>query len=110
MLKQVEEARGELMEEVKRVHAEAQETVIKEENEIRVQGWSTQRADFKAFKLAISPRLEALLSSKERLASITDSPLPPSQFSLHLVTLSSQLLPTVTCSVVASKGQKITKA
>ena len=69
----------------------SQENVIKEENEIRVQGWSTHKADFKAFKLAISPRLEALLYSKERLGSITDSPLPPSQLSLHLVTLSSQV-------------------
>ena len=111
MLKQVEEVREELMEEVKQVHAKAevrtadlycllktylssQEAVVKEENEIRRQGWVTCKADFKAFKLAISPRLEALLFSKERLASVTDSPLLLSQLSLHLVNLPSQVAST----------------
>lgn len=68
----------------------AQEDVTKEESEIRKQGWTTYIADFKAFNLAISPRLEALLLSGERLAVLTDSPLLPSQLSLQLVTLSSQ--------------------
>jgi len=109
VLKQVEEVREELMEEVEQVHAEAEENVTKEEIEIRKQGWTTFKADFKPFNLAISPRLEALLLSGERLASLTDSPLFPSHLSLQLVTFSSQLLPTVTCSVVATKGLNIKK-
>ena len=106
VLKQVEEVREELMEEVEQVHAEAevrmadvsyvvngftQENVTKEEIEIRKQGWTTFKADFKPFNLAISPRLEALLLSGERLASLTDSPLFPSHLSLQLVTFSSQV-------------------
>ena len=105
------------------------------ENVIRKHGSTRLKADFKAFNLAINPRLEALLYSGDRLASLTDSPLLPSQLSLQLVNLSyqvtslkgtknfftdnfiitlafvlSQSLATVTCSVVATKGQKITKA
>ena len=68
-----------------------QENVTKEEIEIRKQGWTTFKADFKPFNLAISPRLEALLLSGERLASLTDSPLFPSQLSLQLVAISSQV-------------------
>merc|ERR1719234_1097025 len=98
------------MEEVKQFHAEAQEAAIKEENVIRKHGSTRLKADFKAFNLAINPRLEALLYSGDRLASLTDSPLLPSQLSLQLVNLSYQSLATVTCSVVATKGQKITKA
>ena len=69
-----------------------QEAVFKEECEIRKQGWKTFKADFKSFKLAISPQLEALLFSGERLASITDSLCLPSHLSLQLVNLSSQVI------------------
>jgi len=110
VLKQVESVKEELVEEVKQVHTEAEEAATHEENDIRKHGSTTFKADFKAFNLAISPRLEALLYSGEKLASITDSPLLPSQLSLQLATLSSQSMATVTCSVVATKGQKITKA
>ena len=65
-----------------------QEAATHEENDIRKHGSTTFKADFKAFNLAISPRLEALLYSGEKLASITDSPLLPSQLSLQLATLS----------------------
>ena len=66
---------------------------MKEESEIRRHGLtsSTYKADFKTFNLAISPRLESLLCSGERLASFTDSHILPSQLSLQLVTLSSQV-------------------
>ena len=120
VLKHVEEVGEELLEEVEQVHAEAevrmapcywqvisdrcclfkmlsiiltQESVVKEENKIRKHGLTscTYKADFKLFKLVISPRLESLLFSGERLASLTDSPLLPSQLSLQLVTLPSQV-------------------
>ena len=108
MLNQVEMVRKELTEEVKQAHAEAQvrialvtfhhvhnvftqEAAIEEENEIRKHGSTSLKADFKAFNLAISPRLEALLYSGDRLASLTDSPLLPSQLSLQLVHLPSQV-------------------
>ena len=71
-----------------------QEAAIQEENEIRKHGTTILKADFKAFNLAISPRLEALLYSGEKLASLTDSPLLPSHLSLHLVNLSSQVTST----------------
>ena len=83
-----------------------QEAATHEENDIRKHGSTTFKADFKAFNLAISPRLEALLYSGEKLASITDSPLLPSQLSLQLATLSSQVTSTKgtqTCSKISTQ-------
>ena len=74
---------------------------MEHENEIIQHGSTTMcRTDFKAFSLAISPLLETLLFSGERLASLTDSPLLPSQLSLQLVALSSE---------VRSKRERIKK-
>ena len=68
-----------------------QEAAIEVENVIRKHGSTRLKADFKAFNLAINPRLEALLYSGDRLASLTNSPLLPSQLSLQLVNLSYQV-------------------
>ena len=48
--------------------------------------------DFESFHLAINPRLQALLSSGEKLAALSDSTLLPDQLLLHLVGLPHQVL------------------
>ena len=48
--------------------------------------------DFESFHLAINPRLQALLSSGEKLAAFSDSTLLPDQLLLQLVGLPHQVL------------------
>ena len=105
VLSLVEKVEEELVKEAVKVHSDAevgifvllgqkntQEEVVEHENGIIQHGSTTMcKTDFKAFSLAISPLLETLLFSGERLASLTDSPLLPSQLSLQLVALSSEV-------------------
>ena len=48
--------------------------------------------DFESFHLAINPRLQALLSSGEKLAAFSDSTLLPDQLLLQLDGLPHQVL------------------
>ena len=70
----------------------AQEAVTSQENAVRKDGSTTIEVDFESFRLAINPRLQALLSSGEKLAAFSDSTLLPDQLLLKFVGLPHQVL------------------
>ena len=70
----------------------AQEAVTSQENAVRKDGSTRMEVDFESFHLAINPRLQALLSSGEKLAALSDSTLLPHQLLLQLVGLPHQVL------------------